>query len=354
MNMNLTNINQNAFSNLNNILFGTNNFHICCAVPHSFCSAKPPWYISCTNILPHSVMRLMFIVISTAVVILNTSSILNSILCREKNKALSVMVMAINMTDILSSVYLCIIWIADLSFQGIFHLKKELWRSSLACFSAFFVVLIFTLLSTFVLTFMALSRLMLVWYPVDTKFKDQNFVLKSVLFLVTFSLIICLSVTIILRIHFRILPMSLCLPFVDPLNSVFLTKIVVWSSIPIQSMLSIVILIIYVLLALRLNKEKGNGIEQKSIHTSYRGLILQLVLITVCNMLCWFSTNGIYLTTIILTKYPTQVVIWSTVIIIPINSIVNPTVFCVMSFKNYLKSRNKKHSNFAFLKQDQL
>ena len=300
-------------------------------------------YISCTDILPHSIMRLMFILTSTAVVILNTSSIFNCILSKEKNKALSVIVMVINMTDILSAMYLCIIWIADLSFQGIFHVKEELWRSSVACFSAFFFLLFFTILSTCVLTFMALSRLMLVWYPVDTKFKDYNFMLNLVLFMVILSLIICLFITIISRIHFmKILPMSLCLPFVDPSNSVLLIKILVWSFIPIQSIFSLIILIIYVLLALSLSKVKNNDIKQKSIHKSYGGLILQLILVTVSNILCWFSTNGIYLTTMILTEYPTQVIIWSTVMLMPINSIVNPTVFCAMSLKIYLRSRYKK------------
>ena len=174
---------------------------------------------------------------------------------------------------------------------------------------------------------MALSRLMLVWYPVDTKFKNHNFVLKSILFLVILSLVICLSFTIILKIHFRILPTSLCLPFIDSLKSVFMIKIIVWSSILTQSMLSIVIVIVYILLALSLYAKKDNDLNQKSTHISYKSLILQLILITVSNISCWFSTNGIYTMTMILSKYPTQLVIWSTVILMPINSIVNPTIF---------------------------
>ena len=116
-------------------------------------------------------------------------------------------------------------------------------------------------------------------------------------------------------------------------------KIIVWSSILIQSILSIVIIIIYILLAMSLYANKDNYLNQKSTHVSYKSLILQLILITVSNILCWFSTNGIYIMTIILTKYPTQLVIWSTVILMPINSIVNPTIFCLMSLKNYLKSK---------------
>ena len=279
--------------------------------------------------------------ISIVVLILNTSSILNSSLCNGKNKALSVMVIAINVTDIFYSIYLCIIWIADLSFQKKIHVKEELWRSSVACFCAFFIMLYFTLLSTFVLTFMALSRLMLVWYPVDTKYKDHNFVFKSILSLSSLSFIICLSVTIIFRIHFGILPMSLCLPFVDPSNSIVLIKIIVWSSILIQSLLSMVIVIIYILLALGLYKVKNEDINLKSIHTSYGSLILQLILITVSNMVCWFSTNGIYIATLILTEYSTEVVIWSIVILMPINSIVYPTVFVIMSIKYVLRSRSQ-------------
>ena len=326
LNINLFNIHENTFSNLYNVLVRTNEFHVCCAAHFLSCSAKIPWYISCTSILHLSVMRSMFIGISSVVLILNTISIFSCILGITQNKKLSLMVISINLTDTLCTAYLCIIWIADLSYQGIFQVKEELWRSSVPCFSAFFIILYFTLLSTLILTLMALSRLMLVWYPVDKKFKDHNFVLKSILFLVILSLIICLSFTIILKIHFRILPTSLCLPFIDPLKSVFMIKIIVWSSILTQSMLSIVIVTVYILLALSLYTKKDNDLNQKSTHISYKSLILQLILITVSNILCWFSTNGIYTMTMILTEYPTQLVIWSTVILMPINSIVNPTI----------------------------
>ena len=123
------------------------------------------------------------------------------------------------------------------------------------------------------------------------------------------------------------LPLSLCLPFVDPTNSILLIKIIAWCIAVIQVTISIVILALHSLLVQYLRQYQMEIDPKKNKEHSDKTIIIQLALITVSNIICWLPTNIIYLTSLFLPRYPTDLVIWTTVLVTPLNSMINPTVF---------------------------
>ena len=56
-------------------------------------------------------------------------------------------------------------------------------------------------------------------------------------------------------------------------------------------------------------------------------VIVHLIVITGSNILCWFPANGIYVATMFLSSYPIDLIIWTSIICLPINFIINPIVF---------------------------
>ena len=66
-------------------------------------------------------------------------------------------------------------------------------------------------------------------------------------------------------------------------------------------------------------------------------MVSQLILISTSNILCWFPTNAIYLSAMYLPIYPINLVIWTTEIIMPINSVINPCVFLLTNMKEIFK-----------------
>ena len=104
---------------------------------------------------------------------------------------------------------------------------------------------------------------------------------------------------------------------------------------------SVVIMVMHILLVQKLKESKKNIRKSKSDGDSNTALILQLVVITTSNIICWFPTNGIYIAAMFLSTNPIDVIIWSTVVVLPINSILNPSVFIIISVRKYIMERSK-------------
>ena len=77
---------------------------------------------------------------------------------------------------------------------------------------------------------------MVVIYPIDTNFKKTEFVTKSILVLYISSLFIAIFITYYFKFTYDILPISLCLPFIDPTNSILLIKIITWLVVITQTL----------------------------------------------------------------------------------------------------------------------
>ena len=73
-------------------------------------------------------------------------------------------------------------------------------------------------------------------------------------------------------------------------------------------------------------------------------IVVQLFVVSVSNILCWIPANCVYITAMFLSRYPVSVAMWTTVSVLPINSLVNPSVFIVAYFRKVLKSSSKKEN----------
>ena len=329
-------IDQFAFHNIYDVILFTNDFHICCAVSPLPCSENCPWYIYCYDLLPDYSMKVSIAIISLTLILLNSCCMLHLILDKQENKAFSSIMRAVNFTDILCCGYLFIIWFAHVTLHGSFQLKEQIWRGSIPCFTAFFIIANFSLLSPLFMAILAICRLMLVWYPIDTKFKGSKFAQILLFIIFAFSLSIVSSITIAIRIVFKVLPTPLCLPFIDPTKSISIIIVVTLFSIVTQFFCVVLIITVYVLLIFALYGNRNIASKQKSFVESYQNLFIQLSLVSVANVVCSLSTNSTYIAAITLPKYPMEPIYWATILAMPINSLVNPSIFCILAVKKYV------------------
>ena len=335
------NIDIMTFANVKIKSIITKDHHVCCLAPkHTLCPAHRPWYVSCSDILPNRMIKNFYAVISFLIILINSASALSYILRYKKNSTFRIIVVCININDSLSGIYLITIWIADFSFKGTFSVKEHLWRSSLVCFGAFTVILLFTILTQILLLFFSLSRLMIVIYPVDTKLKQLKFVSRTLASAFLISLFIAVLISLLYRIKEKYIPISLCLPFVDPSAKVLLIKIVTWLTVITQLVSSVAIFTIHILLVtkLKISDELFRKLKSRSSNTILKG---QLAIITLSNILCWFPSNSIYIITMFSSTYPVNLIIWTNIIGLPINSLINPLTFLCVFFRQYITDRCK-------------
>ncbi len=319
----------------------TDNYHLCCVTSStSECFAKGPWHFLCTDLLPEKTMRTTFIVLSAVSCVLNLASIsVHAIRGKSIKKAFAISVIFINIGDFFCPVYLAVIWITDLVYQGSFMISEEKWRSSVLCFMAHGIILWFVLLTQVFLLFLSISRLQIVVQPMDTIFKKASFVLKTLTIISALGVLLAIGVTLFAQFGIEELPTNLCLPLVDPTHTLLMTKILVWFVACTQTLSFSVMTMFHILLVQNLLQSQKKIRQAKSHLDSNKVLFTQLILTTISNMVCWFPVNSIYIVVMFLWRYPMSVIFWSTVAMMPINSIVYPAVFTVLWMKKACSSK---------------
>ncbi len=265
-NLSLVDISTRAFAQMHISTVQTTDFHLCCiAESHMNCTAQKPWYISCEDLLPDDQMRTVYVVVSVFVFVCNGMSAICFLLSRKSNVAFSTSVVSININNTLCGTYLSIISISDLSLSGEFMVKEEAWRKGSTCFSAFGIVVWFTILTEMLLVFLSISRLMIVIHPVDTNFKQPEFVLQCVACLYISSFVMGIAIVMIMIVLEGVLPMNLCLPFIDPNSDSLIIKILTWFVASSQFLTSVAILMLHILLLYNLSEsqKKHNQIKER-------------------------------------------------------------------------------------------
>ena len=303
------------------------------------CTAYQPWYVPCSDILPSMEMKVLSAVISLLIIVLNTASSLLHLLTA--NKTFSVTVASINFSEFLCGAYLSCLWIVDLSFKGTFMVKGKWWKSSNLCFGALATILLYAILNPLLLLFLALSRFMVVIFPTDTKFRQLQFLFKALACAFIICFIIVLLFSLIFKFTNSFLTTALCLPFIDPTGKIVVIKVIAWFTATFQIIISIAITFLYIFLVLKLRKTEKNIEKSKAHHNSKFGLVTQLALTCLTIMICWFPANFIFITAMFIATYPLELIIWTVLLVLPVNSIINSCIFINTCLRKCIQSRDK-------------
>ena len=283
-------------------------------------------------------LKLVYILVSVFILALNITSFITQAL-KKGDKKFEVKIISLNFSDSLCGVYLSIIWISDTLFQNrqsMYLINEELWKSHSICFAGSFWVLWFIISSQLLLIYISLTRCFAVLSPLKYTLISLNQILYKLASLYSFSIGISALITMIYYYYESQLPNGLCLPFIDPSGSFNLTKVISWIVIISQSVSSAIIIVVNWKLIYELHKNKMS-ISKSSTDGSYsssRKVLTQLTITSISNIICWLPANVVYLSAMILYTYPVDLVIWTTVLIMPINSIINPCIFLSKDIKD--------------------
>ena len=347
-----TDIKFNMFSTVPVKVIITDDFHICCISPKGTqCIETPPWYISCSNLLPNMKVRFLFSIISFIILAGNSLCFLKNItiiMKRHKGELYSIIICATNAGDSLWGGYLCIVWVGDLQYGREFIVNEMKWRNGVLCSLAFMFILMFSLVMPYLLSLLSFARYMVVVYPMESKFRSARFVCNSVCAGAGFSLLITFLFVIYLKFK-QIIPTYLCSPFIDPSNSIAEIKFVTIGVAVLQMLTFCFIIIIYFQLLRFVLKLKQEMLVESKLMS--RGLVMQILLVTASNLAGWFPSSLIFLISLLKSKYPVDLLIWTTIAVMPINSIINPLIFISHS---RTKSSKDKSSMMSSVKTSSL
>ncbi len=339
---NLSCLNEQVFEGHTLKIVESNRYQICCFVSLSTnCTTKKPWYISCGNLLPNIATRVLFNLMALKIVVANVVSLICQIISlkrkMEKTKVYGTIVISVNVVDITCGIQLLVLFVADIHYKGSFILQSDLWRSGSWCFSAFALALNLNILSPFLLSLLALARLMIVLHPFDSQFKRTKTVLKYQALFFCVSIVISISITTTMWAIYHELPSHICSPYLDPTNSTWMMKIWTWITMTLLAFATIFIAVCHVCLVKSLQNSQQNiesAISQKKSNSS---VAAQLIMLSGSNIMCWIPTGTIFITSMFLPEYPVEMMMWTMAVVVPINSVLNPVVFMVTALRKMVK-----------------
>ncbi len=349
-------LSQNPLNNLDFTFFSqlsighvtTESFKICCiAPPQTKCCSHRPWYLSCDQLLSSSNLQITFLSISSLIAVLNKSSILLHLYSRKRNMQNAIMIVSLAIADTLHCVFLYMISIPAMVFEKRFPLLQDKWRSSFTCHSSSGLLFAFHVTEPMCIALLSLLRLMVVKYPINTRFKRTYFCLKciAVAYAIGFaSLLVSTSVFLLFVVQ---LPPIICSPFLDP-HLYFVFKTVTFVTAVIQIGVCTFILVSFCVMCKEL--KKSQQLRKSGPIENYNGLKIQIVIMILSCSLCWWPANILHILFSFLAEYPMRVVPWVVVSVMSINSIINPLVLVITMSKTLYKEHKAGKSKIIVQK----
>ncbi len=344
----IVSVSSNAFSNtdINHII--ARNYKVCCVKPslETICQAMPIWPNSCGYLLGDSLVRMFIWCVACLGLILNIVSFLLLKLGKFPGGDSYVNIIAcLAFSDTCFSISLLIVVIADQIFQENYLAYEYAWRSNVFCYTSFMLWTIGHSISIFAINLIAVARYSVVKDPWTSKFKEKSFVTKMCFFGSVLSILLATAFVLsyMLQGEKAQFPTGLCL--IAGHNEM--------SGIP-KSITTIILLSqviscfnIPILYALLLKKTLKSKTEvDPSSKQDITGGLGKSVLVCLTNLSCWIPSSVLLCMTLFWEEYPYVLLIWTTMIITPLNTIVNPAVFVYFTlfrvwFKEKMANRYK-------------
>ena len=317
-----------------NIHFIESNVHFLTCIPNLKAKllSKIPWFLSCSTFLLNNRIQIYSFCIFTAISIFNIILIIQNLYFQRAESVSTVNALSINVIDTLHGFYILYLFSVDLYYGETFGLYQIQWRSSHLCFVGFSIALNLTLLSPILSCFLAMQRLMIVCFPLDTKFKAKEFIIRCIFTFTIITIFVVSSITIAMQSNYKQIPFGFCSPFVDPTKSIFILKIISWFVILYQLFAVLFILVACLLIFILIQRSKEAVAKQLSSKQPNLSLLIHLITISISCFICWVPSSIVYIITWIPEKYPIDIIIWTAIAITPINSIVNPLVSLIGTF----------------------
>ncbi len=338
-NISVQDMEKHAFITLKaGVTIDTTDYHICCiSPPVSYCTSAVPRHTTCSHLLATETHTILFALISSFVFIFNIASATVHFATRERNKSFAMIVFCLNITDILCALYLYVLWVTDVVLDADFLVLEEKWKSSIACFFAFCVLLQYTILSQPTSLFLSVSRFMVIKHPISTNCKKSSFVKNCLVILTLTSVSISLSMTALMMILEKKLPFALCHPFVDPSETVLVLHIMTWVNSFAQTFVSLCIIVLHIGVITELEKSQLNIQKYRPNQESNTMIKVQLFALTLSDFLSWLSANIVCITVYLLAHYSQKVLLWTAVLCLPTKALVFPASFLGLFARRHLK-----------------
>ncbi len=314
-------------------------FRVCCATHGDFCLSQKAWFESCSDLLATFAMKLSMISVSLVIIMGNILSFVLHIYALHEKPGTGtylIICLAINCSDLCLGVYMTIIWSVDITHRGNFAIWQIVWKSHPLCYFALAVSLLFSLSSPMFLTFLSVSRIMVVISPFITRFKRKRFVVKCLASIGLLAVLTSIYPILHCSTSGKRIATSLCTVYGGYSKMLSILDLTAILQSVLQLSGSFAIFMVYALLIYHLKVSVGIMYPTRDHKSLSKSMITQLLVLTFSNIVCWLPSSVIYIYSVFASDYPLSMLVWTTIAIMPINSVINPFVLIVVTVRKLL------------------
>ena len=230
------------------------------------------------------------------------------------------------------------------------YLKYEhYWKANFFCVNSSIFSLTANLLSVFTINLLALIRYCVVKSPLDSKFKEKNF-LTQICLISSLSIIwisISSIVTFVLINEHKQLPTGLC-SLLGHSHRSTISLIITGITAFCQTLSCFTIPIAYYFILKEMAKSKAA--VRPASNSSKTGELTKSILVAVTNLLSWVPSSVLLIMTLLWDEYPYALLIWTTMIIMPFTTIIDPFIFVLFKWlRNLIENNEDKKSGLIGL-----
>ena len=336
----LTAISDRIFNNFNLKILITNKYFICCKLPsYSICTSVRPWFESCNNLLLQRSITVYVFCYSILIIFSNVSAAfvqkMSCMRSKDNSGTFQYIVISVNFIDLTWGIYLIFLVVFDLIFEENFVLQESLWKSSLFCYFLFSINLNYNILSPLFSSFIALSRLMVVMYPLNSNFTKRKFVLKYLILIYSLATTLEMGFIVTFMHLYSKVPFRICSPFIDPTHSTMMLTVATFVVVCFQFIVYFLNIILSRKTVLELKGSKGK-VQFKGNHDhTVVSLLKQFYILTLSSTLSWIPNGIILVICMFIEAYSIVIVTWVVLTVSSINSVTNPIVFIVTTTRKW-------------------
>ncbi len=315
----------------------TDLYQICCfVITDSLCGATPPWYLSCQNIINQTVVYQGICgFLSVLLLLTNLVALSCHLFLGDKNAGGFQLMVSQTCLDVFYPVFLIAIWTLHTTGSSFVFVNQLNSAHQRLCMLSSSLLLFLFWISPAVMVLLALSWVSVVVHPFDSRFKQQKLVRRYVftLFLIVFSIVVLLTVTSqLLKINIY---GSSCVPFAYPGFDSVLLKVLSFVSL-IYHLISInLVIVMHIAMATELIKSDKNKALQTDKKKMTKCLSCQLILTPVVGTISWIPADIFFIVIQFVSPYPTVLIYWVSVVLMPVISAVNPLFVLVKHCRKY-------------------
>lgn len=256
-----------------------------------------------------------------------------------KERVNSTLLLSLGCSDLLMGIYLIIIAFVDTWYRGRYIENADNWRQSALCNLCSFLSTVSSEVSVFTLVFIALNRFTMICFKFNSPYKFTLYRTHRLIIGSWLTALTIASLPLLVTPYFRdqfYARFGVCLPF-----HITNQKAAGWEySIVVFLCVNLIAFVIIVTCYTFMYKEISQAAKERRQRPSDP---MKIALIVATNFVAWSPTIIMGFIALAGYAFPTSVYSWVAVLVLPVNSAINPMIYTIPNIRRQIKTLIANH-----------